>query len=160
SVPEPDWQAMAGLAHDLRTPLNALSLLTNVLDKPDLPEAELRQNLDDLRAAVERALSVGKDLLEYCRRPAQKTRPFQPTWFALEPFLNRLVREQTLAARRKGLTLTSEVGAASGWQVYSEPVRLGRLLANLLVNAVRYTSSGSVAFTASWREEPADKTLI
>src|SRR5439155_4513696 len=39
-------------------------------------------------------------------------------------------------------------------------VRLGRLLANLLVNAVRYTHSGQVAFTAAWREEPGERALV
>jgi signal transduction histidine kinase len=32
-------------------------------------------------------------------------------------------------------------------------VRLGRLLSNLLANAVRYTGAGRVCFRAAWRED-------
>src|SRR5262249_59306838 len=43
---------------------------------------------------------------------------------------------------------------AEGWEADTDRVRLGRLLSNLLANAVRYTSRGRVEFTARWRELP------
>ena len=49
--------------------------------------------------------------------------------------------------------------AAQGWEVHSEPVRLGRLLGNLLVNAVRYTPRGGIALRAAWRQEPGERLL-
>src|SRR5262249_2597171 len=41
----------------------------------------------------------------------------------------------------------------------SDRWRLGRVLANLLVNAVRYTNQGRVEFSAAWREEGAVRRL-
>jgi nitrogen-specific signal transduction histidine kinase len=157
---EPDWQALAGLAHDLRTPLNALGLLASVMAVPNFTDADWRENLKDLRATIDRALQVGMDLLEWSRASAQRGRAVEPTWIVLEPFLRRLSREQVHAARNKGLTLTVDLTAAAGWEIHTDVVRLGRLLSNLLVNAVRYTPSGSVAFQASWRDEPTGKSLV
>jgi signal transduction histidine kinase len=156
---EPDWQAMAGLAHDLRTPLNAIGLQLALLDQKAPGEGELRQILQGMRSSVERALRVGRDLLEWCRGPASKGRAVERAWFPLESFLLDLAREQSGAAEQKGLTLAVDFTAARDWEIYTDRVHLGRLLSNLLVNAVRYTPYGRVDFTAVWREEAAGRSL-
>lgn len=158
--PEADWQAMAGLAHDLRTPLNAIGFLLAALDRGGLSEVQQRAILDGMRSAAERALRIGGELLEHCRGPAQRKRTDEPAWFALEPFLLNLVREQAGAAERKGLRLTTDLAALAGWETALDRVPLGRLLANLLVNAVRYTPAGIVALTAAWRVENEGRSLV
>ncbi len=156
---EPDWQALAGLAHDLRTPLNALGLLVSLIERPELSPTELRECVGDLRAAVGRALAVGGELLDWCRWAAGKHPEMKRDWLPLDPFLNELVREQMPAAQQKGIVLTINTAAVRGWSMYTNAVRLGRLLANLLVNAIRYTPAGSVAFVASWRDDPIGRIL-
>jgi signal transduction histidine kinase len=149
--PEPDWQLLAGLAHDLRNPLQALRLsLDELPPAKELPEGA-REPLDSIRRAAERALSVGKDLLDWARGPAQGGRKVEADWVPLEPLLTALADEQTIAARQKGLVLIRDLRAVRGWEIQSDRVRLGRLLANLLSNAVRYTPTGQVEFSASWR---------
>jgi signal transduction histidine kinase len=44
-------------------------------------------------------------------------------------------------------------------EILADRVRLGRLLANLLVNAVRYTPAGQVVLSAEWREGAEGKAL-
>jgi signal transduction histidine kinase len=152
--PEPDWQAMAGLAHDLRTPLNAITLQLAVLEHLTAANPQLSKVLDGIRSSADRALQVGQDLLSWCRGPGQQGRSVEKDWFALEPLLADLGREQGLAARGKGLLLATDFSASRGWEVATDRTRLARILSNLLVNAVRYTSRGRVEFTTSWREEP------
>src|SRR5205085_9630559 len=115
--------------------------------------------LDRIRSAAERAQLIGRDLLEWCRGPALGGRRVEYGWFALAPFLTGLVQEQLGEARRKSLQLNSDLDAVQGWEIHSDQVRLGRLLANLLSNAVRYTAAGRVEFRASWREEADERTL-
>ena len=47
--------------------------------------------------------------------------------------------------------------ACQGWEVHTDGTRLGRLLANLLANAVHYTQSGGVELKASWRDDEGGK---
>jgi hypothetical protein len=155
--PEPDFRRLAELAHDLRTPLQAMTMLAGVLGQAQ-PEAELRENLLRIRAAAARALEVSRDLLEFSRNPSSRGRPVTPTWFALAPYLARLAEEQAVEAQRKSLSLHVDLAACRDLEVYIDRVRLGRLLSNLLSNAVRYTAHGRVQFNAAWREGP-DKTL-
>ncbi len=157
--PEPDWQMLAGLAHDLRNPLQALRLSLDELPPVEHLPDEAREPLGRIRRATERALSVGKDLLEWARGPAQGGRRVDAGWFALEPLLVALADELALAARQKGLVLVQDLRAARGWEIQSDRVRLSRLLANLLSNAVRYTPTGRVEFTASWRQDGGAQQL-
>jgi hypothetical protein len=158
-LPEPDWQALAGLAHDLATPLNAIGLCLATLDQQPAADPAQRELYEGLRVAVDRAVRVGRDLLEWSRHQARRGPEAQPTWIALEPFLTALVREQTEAARRKGLTLSADLAAAQDWEVNADLGRLGRLLANLLVNAVRYTPVGRVSLAAEWRDGAPGRQL-
>ncbi|MBI1913262.1 MAG: HAMP domain-containing histidine kinase [Planctomycetes bacterium] len=150
--PEPDWQVLAGLAHDLRTPLQAMQLFATLLETGETPAAETHEVTDSMRASAERASAIAKELLEWCRRPAQAGRRPERTLFPLRPFLTSLVDEHNVSARRKGLALVSRCDAADGWEIHTDQVRLGRLLSNLLSNAIRYTPHGRVDFTAQWRE--------
>jgi signal transduction histidine kinase len=159
AAPQPDWQELAGLAHDLRTPLQALRLLVPVLESMALPP-EAREALEKVRASADRALSVGLDLLEWARGPTQGVRRLDRLWFALGPVLAELAAEQTPAAERKGIALVLDLGEVQGLEIHTDRVRLGRLLANLLSNAVRYTATGQVRFTASWRQEQGRATAL
>jgi signal transduction histidine kinase len=150
-APEPDMQELAGLAHDLRTPLQALRLLVPLLEGTPMLSDEARELLDRLRASADRALAVGMDLLEWCRGPAQGGRRVERRWFALEPLLARLAEEQMPGAQRKGIALSTDLAAAHGLEVHADETRMGRVLSNLLSNAVRYTLAGQVRFTTSWR---------
>lgn len=153
--PEPDWEELAGLAHDLRTPLQALRLLVPMLEGTPLLHPEAHAVLDRIRTAADRALSIGMDLLEWARGPTLGPHRVERDWFPLAPFLTELATEQLPPARRKGIEMTLDLAAAEGLEVHTDRVRLGRLLSNLLSNAVRYTSAGRVVFSATWREDAA-----
>ncbi len=158
---EPDWQHLAGLAHDLRTPLQALRLLMPLLESSPLLHAEARDLLERFRASTERALSIGLDLLEWARGPMLGGRRVESTWFALTPFLHALADEHRVHAQRKAIGVETDLSAAHGLEIQGDGVRLGRLLSNLLSNAIRYTSRGEVRLTASWRRNAAaEKTAF
>src|SRR5262245_26463355 len=116
--PEPDWQALAGLAHDLRTPLQALKLLVSLLEGTGPLDPNARAILDRIRTASDRALNIGLDLLEWCRGPLKGGRGAEPAWFALEPFLFEVVSEQSPAAEQKSLLLVTDVVSVHGWEIY------------------------------------------
>jgi signal transduction histidine kinase len=152
---ETDWQTLAGLAHDLRTPLQALKLLLTLMERNDLSEGDAADVLSRVQASANRALEIGMDLLEWCRLPVQIGRRGPTDWFPLGPFLRDLASEQQAAAHSKALNLKTDLAAAAEVQIRIDRQRLGRLLSNLLSNAVRYTDSGRVEFKAGWQNDPA-----
>src|SRR5262249_31921746 len=109
--PDPDWQAMAGLAHDMRTPLNAITLPLAILNHLSPTNPHRCKVLDGVHSSAERALRVGLELLNWCRGPGRKGRAVESAWFPLEPLLADLAREQGFAARSKGLVLATDFAA-------------------------------------------------
>jgi signal transduction histidine kinase len=129
---------LAAASHDLRQPLHALGLFVERLAAaPHAPDPVLVTRI----AESTRALTVMFDaLLDLSRLEAGVVEP-ELSSFDLEPLLERLAAEFEALARAKDLALRVELAPA---RVESDPLLLGRILQNLLANAVRYTREGQV----------------
>src|SRR4051794_33211516 len=100
--PEPDWEELAGLAHDLRSPLQSIRLLVPVLQAAPRPQAA-PEVLTRLSGAADRAQLIALELLERCRAPVQTRRGGQQEWTPLLPLLRALIGEQEVVAQAKGI---------------------------------------------------------
>jgi signal transduction histidine kinase len=98
-------------------------------------------------------LSISLDLLEWARVPTQGGRGVTSDWFALESFLNTLADEHAIQAQEKAIGWRTDFTAARGLEIQADGVRLGRLLSNLMNNAIRYTPRGEVNVRVSWRAD-------
>jgi nitrogen-specific signal transduction histidine kinase len=157
----PDWSLVAGLAHDLRTPLQSLATLKHILDFRTLPEAQRQDALDRMAHAADRAQKIAQELLEWCRTRGTARHASRFDWMALEPLVREIVGEQTAAARQKHLTLEMKLDAIRGWQVHTDRGKLARVIANLLVNAIRYTPAGGrVVVGADWQDQEDGRMLV
>jgi signal transduction histidine kinase len=155
SAHEPDYEELAGLAHDLRTPLQAMRLLVPIAQT--MPRAEvLAEVLQRLRSTCDRAAAIATQLLEWCKAPLLARQRAAPDWMPLEPLLRGLVQEHETTARKKGITLSADLASAHGVEVYSNKLQLGRVVGNLLGNAVRYTAVGHVHLACEWRTVPSE----
>jgi anti-sigma regulatory factor (Ser/Thr protein kinase) len=157
--PSPDLRKLAELAHDLRTPLQSLRLLSSFVEGQPEASEETRARLKTIRWAADRAVQIALELLDLCRTPLARGTGHMG-WFALEPFLLALADEHTATAASKGLSLVAALVPSQGWELQSDRVRLGRLLSNLLVNAIRYTPMGRVELATAWRGEAAGRFLV
>ncbi len=130
---------LAAASHDLRQPLQALRLFLEVLNGN--PPAERRTLLlgraaEALTAAEELLVS----LLDMSKLEAGIVQPsVRP--IPVGPLLEQISRELQPIALQAGLRLRVVPSSAV---VASDPVLLGRIVRNLLHNAIRYTRSGKI----------------
>jgi two-component system OmpR family sensor kinase/two-component system sensor histidine kinase QseC len=128
---------VADAAHELRSPLTALSLELQLLDRaPD--EAARREARANLGAAVERAIHLAGQLLTLARNE-----PREPAGALRGIALDQVAAEgiadvHALAAVRR-IELTLEADPA---MVQGDREALRTLVRNLVDNAVRYTPEG------------------
>lgn len=132
---------LAAASHDLRQPLQALSMFVAVLAGRDhSPEdASLIARIGDSVAAVETLLN---GLLDVSKLEAGLVVPMV-SGFNIAPVLDRLAAEFEPLAAEVGLELRMVNSAA---MVRSDSALLERILRNLLNNAVRYTKEGRILF--------------
>jgi Na+/proline symporter/signal transduction histidine kinase/CheY-like chemotaxis protein len=130
---------IAAASHDILQPLNAARLyVTSLIERQRAGEdGELVQNIDASLEAVEEIFAA---LLDISRLDSGAMRP-EFSDFALDDLLQRLAVEFAPLAREKGLAL-SVMPCSLG--VRSDRRLLGRLLQNLVSNAIKYTPSGRV----------------
>ena len=130
---------LAAASHDLRQPLHALNLFG--------AEMEARVTTSDLhRLSRQINIAIGSmgelldAMLDVSRLDiAELTPHLQPV--ALGPLLDVAAQSHRHSAEAKGLILT--VRPTRKW-VMSDPIYLGRIIGNLIGNAVRYTPSGRI----------------
>lgn len=121
---------LAGISHDLRTPLARLRLETE-LSVSDLQTREL------MVADIEQLDDIIDKFLDYAR-PEPKD---------LGPVVLSGVISRCITPWRNNARLQITVDAGEDLQVQAEPVELGRVLSNLLENARRYGQSPADGIT-------------
>lgn len=139
---------LADAAHELRTPITALRLQLQLLERAG-GEAQRRQALLELRAGVERAQRMVEQLLQLSRLA-----PDAPTLARSAVKLNELVRSVvslfSARADERGVDLgvvnadihSTDTGPAAGPTVQGDGQQLTILLSNLVDNALRHTPAG------------------
>jgi signal transduction histidine kinase/CheY-like chemotaxis protein len=130
---------LAAASHDLRQPVHALGLLAGALRGIAIP-AEGQILLDQIEASTSAMDGLFTALLDISRLDAGVVEVHQRS-FAIGPLLTRLCRDHADEAKAKDIALILKPSVAI---VYSDPVLLGRILSNLISNAVRYTDHGRI----------------
>jgi two-component system OmpR family sensor kinase len=129
---------VADAAHELRTPLAALTLQAQLAEREADP-AQRDRALDDLRGGLARATRVVEQLLALARtEPGVAERPPEPV--ALADLARDVVATLSPLAAAKRIDLG--VTQADAAVVAGDRDALSTLLANLVDNAIRYTPEG------------------
>ena len=129
---------LAAASHDLMQPLNAARLFAASAEKQDA--ADIRNNLDNIRASLEAAQSLLNPLLDISKIDAGSW-DARPEAFVIHQMLEPLANEFRVLADDRGLGF-DYVPSSAG--VHSDPALLRRILQNFLSNAVRYTRHGRI----------------
>jgi signal transduction histidine kinase len=150
---------LAFVAHDLRTPLNAVSLAASVLEETfrDGNAREdterilktLQRNVQQVRCQVEKIIQENANL---CAEAGIK---LERREFDLWPLVEALIHDLRPLAKTSGTELVNEV--PYHLIVYADASLLKRIFQNLISNAIRHTAHGRVVLGA--RESASDGTV-
>ncbi|WP_082572509.1 ATP-binding protein [Brevundimonas sp. Root1423] len=133
---------LANMSHEIRTPLNGVVSMADTLARRDLKpeEHEMVALIRSSGATLERLLS---DILDSAKiESGQLT--FEPAPFDLEQSVRDVAALWRVKAEDQGVAMVVEFDEALSGLVEGDMVRLRQVLTNLVSNALKFTSSGSV----------------
>jgi signal transduction histidine kinase len=130
---------LAAASHDLRQPLNAMSLLLGALQRR-VPEGRAREILEQLRSSLGIMIRLFNALLDLSKLDAGAVKVHLGP-VPVATMFEHLHADYAAAAHAKGLDLRI---VPSGAVLHSDAVLLERILRNLLSNAIRHTATGRV----------------
>jgi PAS domain S-box-containing protein len=138
---------LAAASHDLRQPVQALSLLNGALRRTVTDERALLM-VENQDASLTAMTNLLNSLLDISRLDAGAVKP---EWeeFPMQRLVDRLSPEFGRQAHSNGLEFSSE---SSNAIVRSDPNLLAEVIINLVSNAIRYTDKGEVRMTCIERD--------
>ncbi len=138
------------LSHDLRTPLNGLMLQTNLAELSLQDPQSLRGVMKEMRDQVTAAASLLDSLLEFARIDWSESNN-KMTRFPLREVIEQVMAASKPLADQKNLALGTRCGP--DLEIFTDRVKLERILANLVSNAIKFTEHGSVRVEVDpWRK--------
>ncbi|QHJ00353.1 two-component sensor histidine kinase [Xylophilus rhododendri] len=130
---------VADAAHELRTPVAALGLQLQLLERAR-DEAGRAEAIRELRGGMDRTARLVEQLLQLSRAQPD-VEVFEPVPVALDELARSVVGDFSRLAERVGVDLG--VSSATAVTAHADPDQLRVLLNNLVRNAVQFAPAGS-----------------
>ena len=135
-------QFLANTSHELRTPMNGIMGMVNLLESTPLT-VDQREYADAISQCAEDLLTIINDLLDLSQIDAGRLALSYEPFDAAES-LASVVKILRLRAVSKDLTLTCETAPETQIKVFGDSVRFRQILMNLIANALKFTQTGGV----------------
>jgi signal transduction histidine kinase len=139
---------LAVVSHDIRSPANAISLLAELIFRTAKNPQELGE-IPELARELQRSslslVNLVSDVLDLNRLDAGGVE-LHESEFELSQWLNDECRQFTPVAKQKNLNF--ECHAVHPIKLRGDRIKMSRVLANLVGNAIKFTESGQVHVAA------------
>jgi two-component system, OmpR family, sensor histidine kinase BaeS len=142
---------VSGVTHDLKSPVGTVRMNLEVIEKEAAKRGMdvLADPLFVSRRAIDRLGHLITSLLDVAKIESALKLDLKEV--DLEDLAQRVVESYALIAKHKGLALDLVVETALR-PIQGDPVKLERVLSNLVGNAVKYTDQGSVRVMLAERD--------
>lgn len=132
-------QLIGIVSHDLRNPLNAITLAASALLKSEELEERHRRNAVRVLTSAERAIRLIRDLLDFTRARQGGGIPLQRRKSNLHELVHTVVDEVQPTHAERTIRLEQTGDGTGEW----DPDRLAQVITNLLGNALQYSPPDS-----------------
>jgi two-component system, sensor histidine kinase RpfC len=133
---------LANVSHEMRTPLNGVLAMADVLRETRLNDAQ-REIVDTLGTSAHLLLAQIEDVLDMAKIEAGRVQ-IEKRPFDLGSLLTSTIKVMLPQARYKGLDVRTEIAPDAARWFEGDAHHLRQVLLNLLSNAVKFTERGEI----------------
>lgn len=148
----------SSMSHEIRTPINTIIGLNEMILREDVSD-EVAADAKNIQGASKMLLTLINDILDMSKIESGKMN-IVPVSYDVGAMLSDIVNMIWIRAREKGLEFHIDVDQTMPSQLYGDEVRIKQILINVLNNAVKYTSEGSVTLSIQCKRMESDCAQI
>jgi len=133
---------LANMSHEIRSPMNGVIGMSGLMLKTPL-SAEQREYAEIVHSSATALLNVLNDVLDFSKIDAGKLE-LEVSTFDLPRAVSAVAALTRSTAQEKGLTLDLEIAPGVPPLVVGDAGRVRQIVLNLVSNAIKFTTHGSV----------------
>ncbi|WP_316857974.1 ATP-binding protein [uncultured Cohaesibacter sp.] len=133
---------LATISHEMRTPLNGIIGMANLLQSTALSDEQANYT-NALRQSGTALLALVNDVLDLSRIEAGKL-TLSHEWTSPIRLMEEVVELLAPDAQDKGLSIASWVSPDMPAKLLIDPARVRQILVNLVGNAIKFTAEGAI----------------
>ncbi len=141
---------LSNMSHEIRTPINAV-LGMNEMILRESGDPVILGYAENIKTAGKNLLGIINDILDFSKIEAGKIEII-PVDYDLTSVINDLVNMIRARAEEKGLLLTLDIDSDIPRFLNGDEIRIKQIITNLLINAVKYTETGSVGLSLGYKK--------
>jgi len=151
-------QFLSNMSHEIRTPMNAIVGFTKVVLKTNLDEKQ-REYINAIKISGDALIVLINDILDLAKVDAGKM-TFEQIPFKLSVSLHAMLHLFEAKATEKNLKLIREYDSEIPEVLVGDPVRLHQVILNLVSNALKFTSKGSITVAVNVVKQDRKKIIL
>ena len=151
-------QFLSNMSHEIRTPMNAIIGFTNVMLKTTLDESQ-KEYIQAIKESGDALIILINDILDLAKVDAGKM-TFHKTPFNLLASISTMLHVFETKIREKNLIFIKEYDERIPEILVGDPMRLRQIILNLVSNAVKFTSIGTITMRVRLLEVVDNKVTI
>jgi DegV family protein with EDD domain len=148
----------SSMSHEIRTPINTIIGLNEIILREDISE-EVAENARNIQGASKMLLSLINDILDISKIKSGKMEIVNVS-YETGALFSEIVNMIWIKAKEKGLEFKLQVDSSIPSMLCGDEVRIKQILINLLNNAVKYTSEGSVTLSVRCERQTVNRVRV
>ena len=148
----------SSMSHEIRTPINTIIGLNEITLRGDIPP-EVAENARNIQGASKLLLTLINDILDISKIKSGKMEVISAA-YETGTLFSEIVNIIWVKAKEKGLEFKLHVDPSIPSMLCGDEVRIKQILINLLNNAVKYTSEGSVTLSVRCERQGVNRVLV
>jgi PAS domain S-box-containing protein len=145
---------LANMSHEMRTPMNVVVGLTDLMLEEDDP-ANMKENLKKVNTAGNTLLGLINDVLDISKIEAGRLE-LTPVQYDVPSILNDIITLNILRIEEKPITFQLDINEDLPCTLLGDDLRVKQIINNLLSNAFKYTQKGTVTLGIKCDHEGRD----
>ena len=151
-------QFLSNMSHEIRTPMNSIIGFTNVVLKTNLTDKQ-KEYINAVKVSGESLVVLIDDILDLAKVDAGKM-IFEHTPFYLFSSVSDMLHLFETKIQEKNLTLIKQYDTSIPPVVVGDALRLRQIILNLVNNAVKFTTKGTITISIRKRTEDSENVTV